>query len=239
MNTTRFSKQDLLCLCLPVLLTAIVLGAVLGYRHTHPLPPQETTPEVPSTVATTTAVPTTTQPATVPLSKINTDFYHGKVIGQIDCDSLDIHAPLVYGTTDSDLMKGAGLHEFSSLPGFVTPPLIAGHARIDFTGFANAVVGDEITVTMDYGTYGYKIADIRIMDKSAFSFRSLTEETDQCIFYACYPFYKTNYTKNERIFFYCDRISGPEVVDDIHHSGTSRRAVTPKQGNGYLSKVKY
>lgn len=177
--------------------------------------------------------PTTTKPAGVKLSTIDTDYYHGKVIGHITCRRIGLDCDLVYGTTDDDLWKGAGLHEFSSLPGFATTPLIAGHARLCFKGFANAKKGDEITITMPYGTYLYRIRESKVMNRNDFDFNQLNEHNNEAIFYACYPFYKTDYVKQNRIFFYCDLVSGPKVIDDVH--GTHAQATSPNNGNGDLA----
>lgn len=216
------TKQNYYVLTFVILLLVlmVVLAAVLPK---HKIQDQEPEP-------TTT---TTTKPAGVMLSSIDTDYYHGKAIGHITCKRLGIDCDLVYGTTDNDLWKGAGLHTDSSLPGFATTPLIAGHARLCFSGFANAKEGDEITITMPYGTYVYRIRESKVMDRHAFNFNSLNEQNNEAIFYACYPFYKTNYVKQNRIFFYCDLVSGPKVIDDVH--GTNRQATSPNHGNGSLA----
>ncbi len=207
--------SDLMYL-LPLLFAVIVIAIVVGTA------PEQTAPD--------TAKPTEiiTEPSEIPLSSIDTDFTHGGTIGHLSSKDFALDCDLVYGTTDSDLWNGAGLHTESSLPGFATPPMIAGHARIDFTGFADAKVGDVITIEMPYGTYEYKISEILIRNMYDFPWESLNEKTGQAIFYACYPFYKTNYVKTDRIFFYADPISGPDVVDS-----NGERAVTP----GYLAGI--
>ncbi|MDD5887205.1 MAG: sortase [Oscillospiraceae bacterium] len=219
MKTTDSKPSDNLAFFLvPLICLLLVLCVALAV---HPIRRQPVT----------TTKKTTTKPADVQLSDIHHDFYNGEVIGHVTSRKLGIDCDLVYGTDDGDLMKGAGLHTFSSLPGFATDPLIAGHARLSFSGFANAKKGDEITVTMPYGTYVYRISDIQVMDKWDFSFDTLNRQNHQAIFYACYPFYKTNYTKMKRIFFTCDQIRGPSVKDG------SRDAVSPDGGNGSLANM--
>ena len=173
-------------------------------------------------------------PPGIMLSKINTDYYQGKVIGHVSCPRIGLDCDLVYGTTDGDLWKGAGLHDDSSLPGFATTPLIAGHARMYFKGSANAKKGDRITVKMPYGTYIYEIVDSKVMNKFDFDFSQLNEKNHEAIFYACYPFYKTSYVKQNRIFFYCRQISGPKVLDDVHGNGHTQ-AVGPGVDRGTLA----
>lgn len=164
------------------------------------------------------------------LSKIDHKLSEGKTLGTITSTKLGIDCKLVYGTSDDTLWKGGGLHTNSSLPGFATPGLVAGHARVCFKGFAQAKLGDVITITMPYGTYKYRISQIKIIDESKYRFESdLSVVSDQFIFYACYPYPKTSYEKFNRIFYYCDRIAGPKVVDD-HKGGTNQWAVRPSSG---------
>lgn len=220
-NSMKQRNYQLIIFIILLVILMVVLGTVLPRQR---IKEQE---------VTTTTKPTTTKPAEVKLSTIDTDYYHGKAIGHITCKKLGIDCDLVYGTTDNDLWKGAGLHTDSSLPGFATTPLIAGHARLCFKGFANAKEGDEITVTMPYGTYVYKIRESKILNRFDFDFNQLNEQNNEAIFYACYPFYKTNYVKQNRIFFYCDLVSGPKVIDDVH--GTNKQATSPNHGNGSLA----
>ena len=44
-------------------------------------------------------------PPGIMLSKINTDYYQGKVIGHVSCPRIGLDCDLVYGTTDGDLWK--------------------------------------------------------------------------------------------------------------------------------------
>lgn len=175
------------------------------------------------------------------LSKIDHKLSEGKTLGTISSTKLGINCKLVYGTTDDTLWKGGGLHNNSSLPGFATPGLVAGHARVCFKGFAQAKLGDVITIKMPYGTYKYRISQIKIIRHNEYVFeRDLSKITDQFIFYACYPYPKTSYEKYNRIFYYCDRIAGPKVVDD-HKGGTGKWAVRPSSGklSDISNKYKY
>lgn len=165
------------------------------------------------------------------LSKIDHNLSAGKTLGTITSEKLGINCKLYYGTDDDTLWKGGGLHTVSSLPGFATPGVVAGHARVCFKGFAQAKIGDTITVKMPYGTYKYRISRIKIINHSNYSFENdVSKICDQFIFYACYPYPKTSYEKYNRIFYYCDRISGPKVIDDSK-GGTGKWAVRPVSRN--------
>lgn len=164
------------------------------------------------------------------LSKIDHKLTVGKTLGTITSTKLGINCKLVYNTDDDSLWKGGGLHSVSSLPGFATPGLVAGHARVCFKGFAQAKIGDVLTLKMSYGTYKYRISTIKIYNHGKYDFSDCDKVSDQMIFYACYPYPKTSYEKYNRIFYYCDRISGPKVIDDSI-GGTQQWAVRPASHN--------
>ncbi len=172
----------------------------------------------------------TTKEDVVYLSKIDHNLYEGKKIGTIKSEKLGINTPLLYGTTDDTLWKGGGLHSNSSLPGFATPGVIAGHARVCFKGFAQANIGDVLTVNTYYGNYKYRISNIKFYNHNAYNFGDDTVYArDQLIFYVCYPYPKTEYEKYNRIFYYADRISGPKVIDDSV-GNNNQWAIIPSSG---------
>ncbi len=169
----------------------------------------------------TTASPSTTKPVAttspyVLLSDIDREFHNKQIIGRVVSEDLNVNCNLIFGTTDECLSLGAGLHKTSSIPGYTTPPVIAGHCQTVFKGFKNAEVGDTITVEMPYGDYTYKISEIKIMDKNEFDFAVLREPIKKAIFYTCYPFEKVSYVKTDRMFLYCDYISGDRILDDVN-----------------------
>ena len=186
--------------CIAIVVTVIVM---VNFKKPEPSPPP-----------TTTEKETTTEPFVL-LSEIEHEFRTKQIIGRIVSEDLNIDCNLVFGTTNECLNLGAGIHKTSSLPGFYTPPVIAGHCQTVFKGFKNAEIGHKITIEMPYGNYVYEIKEIKIIDKSEFSFSILKEPIDQAIFYTCYPFEKANYTKKLRLFLYCDRVSGDRILDDI------------------------
>lgn len=179
---------------------------------------------------TTRTVTTTNEQKTVNLSEIDRNFYAGKKLGRITCARTGVDCDIVYGTDEDTLWKGAGLHTNSSLPGMATPALLCGHARVCFKGFADAKKGDIITLKMTYGTYKYRINQIKIYNHNKYDFSDLGQINDQLIIYACYPFPKTPYEKTDRIFYYCDRLSGPKIIDDSV-GGTHKWAVRPASKN--------
>lgn len=191
--------------CVLIVVAAIVT-VVLIKNNNKPEP-------ITSTRATT--APSTTEPFLL-LSEIKHEFVDREVIGRVESEDLGISCDLVFGTSDDALRLGAGIHKSSSLPGYSTPPIIAGHVQTVFKGFQNAEVGKTITVKMPYGEYVYRIKEIEIMDKNDFSFDVIDEPCMQAIFYTCYPFGKVNYVKTDRMFLYCDYVSGTRILDDVN-----------------------
>ena len=177
-----------------------------------------TTQKTPKTEPVITDPPTetTTMEPLILLSEIKHEFQEKEIIGRVVSEDLGIDCNLVFGTSDDCLRLGAGIHKTSSLPGYSTPPVIAGHVQTVFVGFQNAEVGKTISIEMPYGTYVYKIAKIEVIEKSEFDFSILNEPIKQAIFYTCYPFGKVNYVKTKRMFLYCDYVSGDRIFDDVH-----------------------
>ena len=85
-----------------------------------------------------------------------------------------------------------------------------------------------ITLQMPYGDYTYRISEIKVINKDDFDFAVIREPIKQAIFYTCYPFDHINSPKEDRLFLYCDYISGDRIIDDINF--TVPADVTNKAG---------
>lgn len=203
-------KKTVIVITAAIVIIAIaVTGAVLIRKSTQKK--EETTAS-----STTTTLPVSTTSPYVVLSDINTNFHIKQIIGRIVSNDMGIDCSLVFGTTEECLNIGAGLHRTSSIPGYSTPPIIAGHCLTVFKGFEKAEIGMTITLQMPYGDYTYRISEIKVIDKDEFDFAVIREPINQAIFYTCYPFDHINSPKQDRLFLYCDYVSGKRIVDDIH-----------------------
>lgn len=135
----------------------------------------------------------------------------GDLLGEIVIDSVGIRNNLYFGDNNTILTMGAGMYGGSTLPGFGGLKLIAAHnQRGQFGELEKVAVGDIVTVSMPYGTYGYQVRESKVVsatDKTAYDF-SVTD--DKLIVYTCYPMYYSSST-DKRLFLYCDRVSGPSV----------------------------
>ena len=211
-----------------VIIAIAVTSAVLIKKHAQKK--ADTTGE-----STTTTLPVSTTSPYVVLSDIDTNFHIKQIIGQVVSDDMGINCSLVFGTTEECLNIGAGLHRTSSIPGYSTPPIIAGHCLTVFKGFEKAEIGMTITLKMPYGDYTYRISEIKVIDKDEFDFSVIREPIKQAIFYTCYPFDHINSPKQDRLFLYCDYISGDRIIDDVNF--TVPADVTNKDGK-YVNEGK-
>lgn len=132
--------------------------------------------------------------------------------GKLTCKALDINAPLYYGDSDLALKYGVGQFAGSYMPGFGGVILVAGHNTTFFYNFRNVQVGNVFTISTNYGKFKYKCYKIEpheFNDMKAVNYRQNREEL---IMYTCYPFRKMAGVKTQRLFVYCEKISGPRVV---------------------------
>lgn len=137
---------------------------------------------------------------------------YGDRYGTLECDKLKIEAPVYYGDRGSVLVDGAGTYIGSAIPGLNDTILIGAHDTTYFEGLEDVVKDDEFIFTTEYGIYRYKVNDIKIYDKDKYDDAyDLTAGKEQLVLYTCYPFGKLNGTKDERMFVYLDKVSGPEL----------------------------
>ena len=148
---------------------------------------------------------------TVELSKITWPKY-GEQYGVLKCKKLDINTPVYFGDRGTLLEKGAGSYIGSMLPGMKQTILIGAHDTTYFAGLEKVHQGDRFTFTTEYGIYKYEVKDMKIVKQDQFeSAYNLGAKKEQLILYTCYPFGRLNGTKEERMFVYLDKISGPDI----------------------------
>lgn len=147
---------------------------------------------------------------TVDMSQVQIPSY-GTHYANLSIDSVSIDAPLYFGDSSAALSQGVAQYNGSFLPGFGRPILISGHNNSYFNSLQYISVGDEITITTNYGVYKYKVTETKIAaynDKTAYD---LAAQEENLILYTCYPFDTLGLTP-QRFFVYADKVSGPAVV---------------------------
>ena len=147
---------------------------------------------------------------TVDMSQVQIPSY-GTHYANLSIDSVSIDAPLYFGDSSAALSQGVAQYNGSFLPVFGRPILISGHNNSYFNSLQYISVGDEITITTNYGVYKYKVTETKIAaynDKTAYD---LAAQEENLILYTCYPFDTLGLTP-QRFFVYADKVSGPDVV---------------------------
>ncbi|MCR5737377.1 MAG: class D sortase [Eubacterium sp.] len=131
--------------------------------------------------------------------------------GELACKDLKLDAPVYWGDRPEQLAKGAGHYIGSFLPGYGKTILIGAHNTTYFANLEKVKTGDEFKFTTTYGIFRYKVVDTKIVDKDFDKAYDLTADKEQLVLYTCYPYGTLNGTKNQRMFVYLDRVSGPSI----------------------------
>ena len=110
------------------------------------------------------------------------------IMGILHFDSLGGRkVPLLKGTSNRDLARGAGHHSRSSQPGQVGNCVVFGHRNTVFRSFGRLEVGDTIRVELPDVTYTYEIESMKVIDpdnKVIFQYYDYAAMT----LVTCYPF---------------------------------------------------
>ncbi|MEG0315211.1 MAG: class D sortase [Erysipelotrichaceae bacterium] len=139
---------------------------------------------------------------------------YGDLFGKIEMPSINLDVKLFYGDSEETLLDGAGMFQGSILPGFDRTILIAGHTIPYFQEFGNINKGDEITLSTHYGIFKYKVANMKVGKFNDSSMYDLEQKKkEQLILYTCYPLDGIGF-KQERLFIYADKISGPTILGE-------------------------
>ena len=138
---------------------------------------------------------------------------YGEQLGNITVsgeNGVSVNANLYFGDDSAQLKSGAGVFMGSSLPGYGSTVLIAGHNHTWFKPLKYASVGDTVTITTYYGVYVYEITDIQVKQVSDKSHYDLLADHENLVMYTCYPFGSIGMTPT-RYFIYGKYVSGPMV----------------------------
>ena len=134
---------------------------------------------------------------------------------EITCDRIGLSADLYFGDSNEVLRYGIGQYSGGFFPGFGGTILLAGHNNTYFLPLKDIKAGDVIQITTNYGVYKYQVKETKILrhnDDSAFDLSQTKKE--QLVAYTCYPFEEISGIRQERLFVYADKVSGPDVVDE-------------------------
>lgn len=139
----------------------------------------------------------------------------GEHYADIVIERVGMNVPLYLGDDYALLDLGAGQYADTgtdNMLGFGSQILIAGHNVTDFAPLEQAELGDMVEINSSYGDFTYEITDMEVVQETDTSAYNLNLDREQVILYTCYPFGCYSRTPT-RYFVYCDKISGPSVVE--------------------------
>lgn len=136
---------------------------------------------------------------------------YGQHYAQISCDRVGLLAPLYMGDDNAIMKVGAGQYLGSFPPGYGRVILVAAHCTTFFKPLQYVETGDVIVVKTSYGIYEYKVNRIEVYKADDMDAYDLSEEKEQLIMYTCYPFRLLSGSRQQRMFVYADKISGPSL----------------------------
>jgi sortase A len=115
----------------------------------------------------------------------------GDAIGRLKISRLDADFVMVKGADPSDLRKGPGTFDDTSLPGVGGTTAIAGHRTTYLAPFRHIDrlrPGDRITVEMPYATFTYRVQHTRIVAPDAVAILR-DVGYDRLVLSACHPLF--------------------------------------------------
>ena len=89
----------------------------------------------------------------------------GDIFGNLWIPVLNQNIPIVEGTGNEELKKGAGHFIDSVLPGVKDNCVISGHRETVFKNLGLLKIGDQLIIETSTGIFTYEINHIRIVDK--------------------------------------------------------------------------
>lgn len=126
----------------------------------------------------------------------------GEEFATLEIPDLNFKEAIYHGDSDMELRKGIGHFSGSTMPGENGNVIISGHKHTFFRPIENIKVGNEVLVTTNYGTFKYKVSEIKIVSKNDTSeLRVLNHE--RLTMYTCYPFRMLS-GDAERMVVICD-----------------------------------
>jgi len=133
------------------------------------------------------------QAKTILLDKKEKDQFLSEVenndlIGVIKFPSLKKSVPILEGTTEEELLRGAGHFDKTGMPGDNKQVLISGHRDTVFTQMGELEHGDKIIIELPYGDFEYEIEKTEITDADDTSIVDLGLREEELVVTTCYPF---------------------------------------------------
>ncbi|MCY8475274.1 MULTISPECIES: class D sortase [Bacillus subtilis group] len=112
----------------------------------------------------------------------------GEAVGILEIPKINAELPIVEGTDADDLEKGVGHYKGSYYPDENGQIVLSGHRDTVFRRTGELKKGDQLKVKLPYGSFKYKIENMKIVDKNDTSIITLQHSEEELILTTCYPF---------------------------------------------------
>lgn len=127
---------------------------------------------------------------------------YGTKYANIEIPKIDVNLPVYYGDTLEVLKKGVGHSSGSYFPGEGGSIIYMGHnAKKIFRRFSELQIGNEITIKASYGTYKYKIYDMKLIKETDINELPVQREKEILMIYTCYPFNNIGYASKRFVVY--------------------------------------
>lgn len=119
------------------------------------------------------------------------------VIGTIEIKKINLHLPILKGTTENELSKGAGHMIDTSLPGEVGNCVIAGHRGHSYGRLFNRLdelkIGDKIIITTQAGKFQYTVYEKKVVEPTDLSVLKGNDKDKTLTLITCTPLYEATH----------------------------------------------
>ncbi|SDJ98673.1 class D sortase [Natronincola ferrireducens] len=116
-----------------------------------------------------------------------------KLIGSIEIKKINLRMPVLAGTSDTNLNRGAGHLTGTDLPGEIGNAAIAGHRGRSYGRLFNRLdeleVGDEIVVNTNEGSFRYTVYEKKLVEPTDLSVLNRNNRERVLTLITCDPIY--------------------------------------------------
>lgn len=159
----------------------------------------------------------------------------GLPVGVLMVDSMACEAPVYLGSSEQNMLNGAAVVAGTSAPLGESSSncVIAAHRNMFFKQIENVQVGDRVDLRTIWGSYVYRVAEVRIILPSDIKAVAVREGKDLLTLVTCHP-YGSN---RQRIIAVCERDEGAEILTGSKVESLPRKTAEQAMGRSALSNI--
>lgn len=127
---------------------------------------------------------------------------YGQKYASIQIPKIKVDLPVYFGATLEILKNGVGHDSGSYFPGEGGSIIYMGHnSKEVFRDFSKLQIGSKIIVTTDYGTFNYKIYDMKVIQETQVDALPIQKEKEILMIYTCYPLNNIGYASQRYVVY--------------------------------------